>query len=368
MAPDVLDAMREAAGAFVDMAELQSRPAMPSPGTRARERHRHQRSGGGDHARHRGLPGPAGPGPDGAASRHRGHANEVIMFRAHRTGYDHAIRAPAHASSKSDSTTSRRLGVRASRLGDRGRDRTEDGRDRIRRQPTGQPSLAAVAAVARKHDLPVIVDAAAQLPPKPTSRASSPRAALVATAAARHPRPAGHRHPVRREGAGGVGLIQQLDMDILIETGRRPPAARWLLRDRLPHHGIGRGCKVDKESIAGLLVALERFAAADEDEENSRYESNWRPGSADLEARTCLSDAARCGGDAALSILEIRFDERALGLDAAEISRRLQCQPNRSSGRAATPGRNFAGRRIGPAAWRRKDYRHGLVAALKQAP
>jgi len=30
---------------------------------------------------------------------------------------------------------------------------------------------------------------------------------------------------------------------------------------------------VDKESIVGLLVALERFAAADEDEENSRYES-----------------------------------------------------------------------------------------------
>jgi L-seryl-tRNA(Ser) seleniumtransferase len=32
----------------------------------------------------------------------------------------------------------------------------------------------------------------------------------------------------------------------------------------LPQHGIGRSCKVGKEEIVGLLVALERFAATDD--------------------------------------------------------------------------------------------------------
>src|ERR1700687_5211833 len=53
-----------------------------------------------------------------------------------------------------------------------------------------------------------------------------------------------------------AALIQQLDMDILAETWL-PPVGLLdsFFKDRLPHHGLGRGFKVDKESIAGLLVA-----------------------------------------------------------------------------------------------------------------
>jgi L-seryl-tRNA(Ser) seleniumtransferase len=40
----------------------------------------------------------------------------------------------------------------------------------------------------------------------------------------------------------------------------------------IPHHGLGRGFKAGKEEIVGLLVALERFAAADDAASNAALE------------------------------------------------------------------------------------------------
>ncbi len=37
-----------------------------------------------------------------------------------------------------------------------------------------------------------------------------------------------------------------------------------------PHHGIGRPMKVGKETIVGLVVALERFVTRDEAAEGAR--------------------------------------------------------------------------------------------------
>ena len=57
-------------------------------------------------------------------------------------------------------------------------------------------------------------------------------------------------------------LLQMLDLDVFPDLWRAP-AEFALLRQLpgLPHHGIGRSCKIGKEEIVGLLVALERFAA-----------------------------------------------------------------------------------------------------------
>ena len=55
-----------------------------------------------------------------------------------------------------------------------------------------------------------------------------------------------------------------MDMDVSPQTWS--PASlidRQALRG-IPPHGIGRGFKVGKEEIAGLVCALERFAARDE--------------------------------------------------------------------------------------------------------
>src|SRR5262249_42462357 len=37
----------------------------------------------------------------------------------------------------------------------------------------------------------------------------------------------------------------------------------------IPHHGLGRGFKAGKEEIVGLLIALERFAAMDDEATNA---------------------------------------------------------------------------------------------------
>jgi D-glucosaminate-6-phosphate ammonia-lyase len=195
--------------------------------------------------------------------------------------------------------------------------------------PTRQPSLAAVAAVARKHNLPVIVDAAAQLPPKANLKHFiAEGASLVAYSGGKAIHgPQGTGILCGQNDLVAAALIQQLDMDILAETWL-PPVGLLdsFFKDRLPHHGLGRGFKVDKESIAGLLVALERFVVADDGAANGKRETQLRRLAdllADIKCRATVLSAAETKR---YPILEIQFDEESLGFGAVEISRRLQRQ------------------------------------------
>lgn len=332
MAPEVLDAMREAAGSFVDMAELQTRASAII-------------------ATHTGAE--AGIVTSGAAAAMTlataacltrldvarmerlpdtdGMPNEVIMFRAHRTGYDHAIRA-AGARIVEVGFNDRTVGS-----GVRGLEGWEieaaigpnTAAIGYAANPTRQPPLAAVAAVARKHNLPVIVDAAAQLPPKANLKHFiAEGASLVAYSGGKAIHgPQGTGILCGQKDLVAAALIQQLDMDILAETWM-PPVGLLdsFFKDRLPHHGLGRGFKVDKESIAGLLVALERFVVADDDAANGKRETQLRRLAdllADIKCRATVLSAAETKR---YPILEIQFDEESLGFGAVEISRRLQRQ------------------------------------------
>jgi len=332
MAPEVLDAMREAAGSFVDMAELQTRASAII-------------------ATHTGAE--AGIVTTGAAAAMTlataacltrldvarmerlpdtdGMPNEVIMFRAHRTGYDHAIRA-AGARIVEVGFNDRTVGS-----GVRGLEGWEieaaigpnTAAIGYAANPTRQPSLAAVAAVARKHNLPVIVDAAAQLPPKANLKHFiAEGASLVAYSGGKAIHgPQGTGILCGQKDLVAAALIQQLDMDILAETWM-PPVGLLdsFFKDRLPHHGLGRGFKVDKESIAGLLVALERFVVADDGAANGKRETQLRRLAdllADIKCRATVLSAAETKR---YPILEIQFDEESLGFGAVEISRRLQRQ------------------------------------------
>ena len=332
MAPEVLDAMREAAGSFVDMAELQTRASAII-------------------ATHTGAE--AGIVTTGAAAAMTlataacltrldvarmerlpdtdGMPNEVIMFRAHRTGYDHAIRA-AGARIVEVGFNDRTVGS-----GVRGLEGWEieaaigpnTAAIGYAANPTRQPPLAAVAAVARKHNLPVIVDAAAQLPPKANLKHFiAEGASLVAYSGGKAIHgPQGTGILCGQKDLVAAALIQQLDMDILAETWM-PPVGLLdsFFKDRLPHHGLGRGFKVDKESIAGLLVALERFVVADDGAANGKRETQLRRLAdllADIKCRATVLSAAETKR---YPILEIQFDEESLGFGAVEISRRLQRQ------------------------------------------
>jgi L-seryl-tRNA(Ser) seleniumtransferase len=120
--------------------------------------------------------------------------------------------------------------------------------------------------------------------------------------------------------------LQQLDMDVRPETWSPPDGLipRAALRG-LPHHGIGRGFKVSKEEIVGLLVALERFVAFDHAAEGARQERllaliEERLAGV-LHIRTRRLAAEETGRD---PLLEIRLNEAALGRSAFDVSLALQ--------------------------------------------
>jgi L-seryl-tRNA(Ser) seleniumtransferase len=259
-------------------------------------------------------------------------ANEVIMFRAHRTGYDHAIRA-AGARIVEVGFNDRMVGS-----GVRGLEEWEleaaigpkTAAIGYSANPTQQPSLAAIAAVARKHNLPVIVDAAAQLPPKSNLKYFIAQgASLVAYSGGKAIHgPQGTGILCGGKELVAAALIQQLDMDILVQTWVPPVGLLdGFFNDRLPHHGLGRGFKVAKESVAGLLVALERFASVDDAVNNAAREVQL---DALLKLIASLPHTHPTLRSAAITkrypVLEIQFDESALGINAEEISRRLQRQ------------------------------------------
>ncbi|UZF94944.1 DegT/DnrJ/EryC1/StrS family aminotransferase [Bosea sp. NBC_00550] len=265
----MLDAMREAAGHFVDMTELQTRASAII-------------------ARHTGAE--AGIVTGGAAAALTlataaclarfdvrimerlpaidDEPNEVIMFRAHRNAYDHAIRAAGarivDVGFNDIAIGSGVRGLEAWEIESAITSRTVA--VAFTAGPPGQASLAMVCRTAAQHGLPVIVDAAAQLPPKENLRRFIDEgAALVAISGGKALRgPQGTGLLCGRRDLVASALIQQLDMDISPATWS--PAEGLIpdeLRRRPPHHGIGRGFKVDKESIVGLLTALELFETRD---------------------------------------------------------------------------------------------------------
>ncbi len=265
----VLAAMREAAGNFVDMTELQTRASVII-------------------ARHTGAE--AGIVTGGASAAltlaaaaclarldvrvmerlpdTEGIANEIIMFRAHRNSYDHALRtAGARIVDVGFNDVAIGSGVRGleaweieAAIGPR------TAAVAFTAGMAGQVRLKMVCEVAARYRLPVIVDAAAQLPPKENlQRFLVEGAALVAFSGGKAIRgPQGTGILCGRRELVASALIQQLDMDVAPETWR---PAEGLIPDSMragpPHHGIGRGFKVDKESIVGLLTALDLFAERD---------------------------------------------------------------------------------------------------------
>jgi D-glucosaminate-6-phosphate ammonia-lyase len=203
-------------------------------------------------------------------------ANEILHPRTHYTGYAHALRA---------------AGARLVDIGhnDRGTGAGVRGLEPWEIEAAVTPRTAAFAFAAnpanaadlemvcetcRRHGIPVIVDAAAQLPPKSNlKRFIELGADLVAFSGGKAiagPQASGILAG-RRE-LVGAALVQQLDMDVSPATWAAPELIDVRKMKGLPHHGLGRGFKAGKEEIVGLLVALERFAAADDAASNAALE------------------------------------------------------------------------------------------------
>jgi L-seryl-tRNA(Ser) seleniumtransferase len=108
-------------------------------------------------------------------------------------------------------------------------------------QPREQ--LPPIIEIAHAHDVPVIVDAAAQLPPRANlTELTAMGADLVVF-------------------SGGKGLRGPQCTGLIL--GRKDLIRACALNSN-PYSAIGRGMKVGKEEIAGLLTAVELFVEQDE--------------------------------------------------------------------------------------------------------
>ena len=242
MPPEVLDAMRDAAGAFIELDELQvavGRRLAELTGNEAAYVSSGAAAGmvlataacvaGTDPARIRSLPDTAGM------------KNEVIIHRSQRNGYDHAIR---------------QVGVTLVEIG-MGRSTALWELEAAINEHTAAVfyfgglhfaefalPLPDVVTIAHRHDVPVIVDAAAQIPPV-----------------------ANLWHYTRDLGcdlaifSGGKGLCGPQSSGLIV--GRADLIAACAVNGN-PNASIGRPMKVGKEELVGLLAAVEWSLRRDE--------------------------------------------------------------------------------------------------------
>ena len=270
MAAEVIEAMAMAARSCVDIVELQARAS------EAIARHTGAEAGLVTSGAAAGLLlGTAAcvAGLDPAAMARlpdtRGLKHEVVMVRSQRNQYDHAVRAAG--------VTIVEVGLpdRYAGAGVRDAEPWEIDEAITERtaailyvaDPMSRPSLEAIVATAHARGVPVLVDAAAQLPPAANLRRFiADGADLVAFSGGKAiggPQASGIL--CGRQDLVMSAALQLFDMDYPDGFFTPPPA--FIDRQRLkglPPHGIGRGCKVGKEQIAGLLTALELFVATDE--------------------------------------------------------------------------------------------------------
>ena len=258
-----------------------------------------------------------------------GSPNEILLPRTHRTGYAHALQA---------------AGARLVDLGhnDRGTGAGVRGIEpweieaaitprtvafAFSANPSNIQELPIVVSVCKPRGLPVIVDAAAQLPPKANLRRFTDLGAdLVAFSGGKAiggPQASGIL--AGRRDLVGAALVQQLDMDVAPETWTPPDLIDRDALKGVPHHGLGRGFKAGKEEIVGLLVALERFAAADDEALNAQRETRLTRIAASLGALPGVGTRVLTARETGrVPVLELAIDPVVARVSAIEVSARLQ--------------------------------------------
>ena len=204
-----------------------------------------------------------------------GMKNEVIVVRSQRNLYDHAVRTVGIKMVEVG------LPDRYSGAGVRDAEAWEIN-DAINENTAcvfyvansrSRPSLREVTEVAHNSEIPVLVDAAAQIPPiENLRRFITEGADLVTFSGGKAIQgPQGSGILCGKKDLVASAALQNLDQDIFFEQWEPPPGLfdKSLLTG-LPHHGIGRACKVGKEQVVGLLIALRLFAEGSYKKQNNR--------------------------------------------------------------------------------------------------
>lgn len=249
--------------------------------------------------------------------------NEIVVHRSHRNDYDHALRTAGARFVEvgfsyytfpyeiDQAITDRTVALYYQAGGD----------------GTVMP-LDEFTSLAHRREKPVIVDAAAELPPAANLRAYIEAGAdLVAFSGGKHLR--GPQCTGILCGRADLILsaaLQHQDMDVFPST--------WPLRNLIadgrvagpPHHGVGRGFKVGKEEIAGLVAALGLYRERDAEKELRQW-------SGDMQNIVAAVDGIS-GVDANVQFPQpngrevphavIRIDASLAGLSAVDLVNALQ--------------------------------------------
>jgi L-seryl-tRNA(Ser) seleniumtransferase len=173
--------------------------------------------------------------PDGAGSR-----REVVVHRSHRNEYDQALRAAGAVLVEIGGAKGTHVWELEAAISER------TAAVVLFAEFAGPASLplVEVARIARRHAVPVIVDAAAELPPTGNFRQFLADGADLAIF------------------SGGKDIRGPQTTGLVIG---RADLIRAIAANASPNAAVGRSAKIGKEELAGFLRALELYLAEDHD-------------------------------------------------------------------------------------------------------
>ncbi len=332
MSPEVADAMRDASRHCVDIWELQGRASeiiADLTGAEAGIVTSGAAAGlllgtaaciaGLDPAKMNRLPDTAGM------------KDEVVMARSHRNFYDHAVRtAGAKLVEVGIPDRFSGAGVRDTEAWEIAAAITEKtAAVHYLAHPNSLPPLDQVVKAAHAAGVPVLVDAASQLPPVENLRHFIDQGADLVTysggKAIGGPQSSGIL--CGRRDLIASAALQCLDHDMFFEQWN-PPASLMekSVIPGLPQHGIGRPCKAGKEEIIGLLTALRLFVA---DDTQARQQMVRTALAQDLYDALKETPHVECrlepdGYRPGIPIVRLTLDETAAGKTAFQLILELQ--------------------------------------------
>lgn len=228
--------------------------------------------------------------------------NEVIVHRHGRVGYDFAVRM---------------VGVEFVEIGDENGTTPEELENAITDKTAAifyfaNPSREHLwvpyekgIEIAKKHGVPLIVDAAAQLPPPENLWRFTHKGADLAMF------------------SGGKGLCGPQSSGLIVGKKSLIDAIAF---NGPPHPFIGRGMKVGKEEMVGLLAAVEWYLNQDHDKLMQSYEDQvmyFAEVFEDINGITVYRSFPSEAGQP-MPRTEIRFDADQLGITRDQILRHLQ--------------------------------------------